>query len=310
MDSSVQLRTRDLFITEDSREPLELAVLSGSILMLLGDKSTVAPHLAGILAGREKPYAGSVLIGSNQVNVTGHPSNGIAGYVPWDFSCPAGMTVSEFLSLSSAAAGYSRKESPEIISQLLSWCSLTEYGDRQVGELKFALRIITGFAAACLPAPEILVLKGPFPWELHPLMEDLCESGCSIIASVPGIEYIPPSTARIAICDGTDVSRILRQGELEEACSQLMRINVAFFPALPRAVMESLSGAKDIMAVDGGYEFHHSNLSAAVTNLTNLARANSRQISGLEIRPPSSTELSELLREEEDDGEVDLFAQK
>jgi len=225
------------------------------------------------------------------------------------FACPEGVTVERYLSIGCAAAGFSRKETREILSQLLGWCSLLDCRDVKVSSLDPARRFITGFAAACLPVPRILVMKGALPPEVYPLMEDLCENGCSVIASVPGIESIPVSAERIAICDKSDVTRILRQSELAEAVSELMRIRVSFYPALPRAVMESLSGSRDITAVDGGFEFHHSNLSAAVTNLVNLARANSRQISMLEVHAPLASEISSELVIDEDESEADLFAE-
>ncbi len=220
------------------------------------------------------------------------------------------MTVSGHLSLAAAAAGYSRKNTGEILSQLYNWCSLENHMDEDVNELSPDNRYLTAFAAACLPVPDVLVLQGPFPDRLHPLLEDLCQGGCAVIASLPEIQYIPQATERIAVCDINDVSQIVRLQELSDACSILMRLRVRFFPVLPRAVMESLPGAKNFLAIQGGYEFHHPQLSAAVTNLINLARANSRQIAGLEVRPPSNSELVEYFTIDNEPGEADLFCSK
>ncbi len=307
MDSSVQLITEELYLSNKATDPLELAILAGSMLILLGDENTIAPKLARILAGRSSPVSGRVLIGEQHLDVISHSARGLTAYVSSDFSCPGGVTVSGHLELAAAAAGFSKKDSEGILSQLYNWCSLTDYTDVPVEDLSADLRFITGFAAACLPVPRVLILQGPFPVDLHPLLEDLCDSNSAVVASVPGLEYVPQASQRIALCNKKRVTHIIRFQELADACSSLMRVKVLFFPVLPRSVMESLPGARDIVAVEGGYEFYHSNLSAAVTNLVNLARANSRQIVGLEIKSPSSAELTDFFSDDEDTGEVDLF---
>lgn len=307
MDSSVQLSTEELLITGTSDEPLELAVLAGSMIVLLGDDKTIAPDLALILAGMKRPVSGRIHLGDDNLDIRSHNARGRVEYVSCDFSCPEGMTVSEHLSLAAAAAGYSRYDTREILAQLYSWCSLENFMDEKVNELSPDNRYLAAFAAACLPVPDVFVLQGPFPDRLHPLLEDLCQGGCAVVASLPEMQYIPQVTGRIAICDSTDVRQIVRLQELSEACSFLLRLRVRFIPALPRAVMESLPGAKDILVINGGYEFHNPSLSAAVTNLVNLARANSRQIAELEVKPPSNAELVEYFTVDDETGEADLF---
>ncbi len=307
MDSSVHLSTEELYITGESDEPLDLAVLAGSMIVLLGNDETIAPDLALILAGRRAPASGIVRLGDDDLDVRSHNARGRVEYVSCDFSCPPGMTVSGHLSLASAAAGYSKKDTRDVLSQLYTWCSLENCTDEKVNELSPDDRYLTAFAAACLPIPDVFVLQGPFPEKLHPLLEDICQGGCAVIASLPEVHCIPQSTDRIAICDSDDVRQIVRLGELSDACYHLMRLQVRFFPVLPRAVMESLPGARNVLAIHGGYEFLHTGLSTAVTNLVNLARANSRQITGLEVKPPSNSELMEYFTVDDEPGEADLF---
>ena len=310
MDSSVLLSTDELRVRRVSKEPLDLAVLSGSMLAILGDGTTVAPDLALVLSGRRPPATGRVLLGESGMEPGSGETRGMVEYVPGAPVFPAGVTVFRHLYIAAAAAGHRRKDTGDILQQLMVWCSLEKHSESPVAELPPDIRYRTAFAAACLPVPRVLVLQGPFPVDLHPLLEDICQGGASVIACIPGLEHMPQRTDRIALCDGTDVRRIVRFGELSEACSSMMRLRVSFFPALPRAVMESLPGARDVVAVSGGYEFLHRGLSAAVTNLVNLARANSRQISGLEVRPPSNDELVDHFTAVEDTGEADLFCRE
>lgn len=307
MDSSVLLSTDELRVRDDSREPLELAVLAGSMLVLLGDERTVAPDLALVLSGRLAPASGRVLLEDRTMDMQSGRSGRNVGFVSGSFSFPAGMTLIRYLSMAGAAAGHSSKRMGEVITQLLHWCSLEEHAHRMVRDLSSDDRYTAAFAAACLPVPRVMVLHGPFPVSLHPLLEDLCQGGAAVIAALPELQYLPQTTDRVALCDPRDVRKIIRFQELSDACSSQMRLRVEFFPALPRGVMESLPGARDLVAVPGGYEFRYGGLSTTVTNLVNLARANSRQIAGLEVRPPMNSQLVEYFIGGEETGEADLF---
>lgn len=307
MDSSVLLRTDELLVREDSREPLDLAVLSGSMLVFLGDGQTVAPSLARVVAGIDRPFAGRVLLGDEATDIHRNGTAGRVVYVSENPPGAGGVTVREHLRLAAAAAGHRRKKTGEVLSQLIDWCSLEKVADRKMSELPADEDYMVRFAAACLPLPEIFVLQGPFPDRLHPLLDDLCSGGCAVIASLPGVRHMPGSAERIALCDARGARKTVRFQELFDACMRLMRLRVSFFPALPRGVMESLPGARDILSISGWYEFRHGGLSAAVTNLVNLARANSRQIAGLEVRPPTTGELMDYFTAGEKTGEADLF---
>jgi hypothetical protein len=231
-------------------------------------------------------------------------------YVPGSPVFPADVTLVQYLTMAAAAAGHRSRKTGEILHQLMVWCSLERHAEEEVAGLPEDIRYMAAFAAACLPVPGVTVLQGPFPVELHPLLDDIIQGGAAVIASLPSLDHMPQFADRIALCDGRDVRRIVRFGELAEACSSLMRLRVKFFPALPRAVMESLPGARDVVAVRGGYEFLHRSLGVAVTNLVNLARANSRQIAGMEVRPPSNSELVDHFTVTEDTGEADLFCRE
>jgi ABC-type transport system involved in cytochrome c biogenesis ATPase subunit len=307
MDSSVLLSADELRIRDASRQPLELAVLAGSMLTLLGNHETVAPDLARILAGIIPPVSGGVLLRDHSVNLDSHSSGGLVGYVPYEPDFPEDVTVMKYLQLAAASAGYGRRETGEILRQTMGWCSLDEIAGSSAGNQNRDVRYRIAFAASCLSVPLVTVLQGPVPEEMYPLLEDLCHGGSAVVVSVPELQYLPPGTDRIALCDQQDVRKIVRFQEFSDACSSMMRLRVKFLPALPRAVLESLPGARDIVAVPGGYEFNYGSLSSTINNLVNLARANSRQIAGLEVRPPQHSELLESFIDEDRTGEADLF---
>lgn len=310
MTSSVLLSARGLRVSSSSEEPLELAVLESSMLVLLGDSDTIAPDLALIMAGQKKPFEGSVSIEIPEYQANEKEERDRVVFISDDNSPPGGMKVFTHLSLAAAAAGYRRKDTPQVLKKLCSWCGIEEIFDKEERSLSREEVYTCSFAAACLSAPEVLVFQGPVPVSIHPMLEDLRQSGTAIIAAIPGVDQIPYAADRIALCDRNDVRATVRFQEMSEACSLLMKLKVGFIPTLPRAVMESLPGSRNVVSVEGGYEFQHSVISSAVNNLVNLARANSRQIAELEVRPPSNSELLEYFTEVEDDGKADLFCGK
>ncbi|MBD3278594.1 MAG: hypothetical protein GF388_09855 [Candidatus Aegiribacteria sp.] len=310
MTSSVLLRTRGLRVSSASEEPLELAVLESSMLVLLGDYDTIAPDLALIMAGHKKPPEGCVSIEIPEYQENEKEERDRVVYISYDYTPPRGLKVSEHLRLAAAAAGYRRRDTPQVLKKLCSWCGIDEIFDKEERSLTGDMVYTCSFAAACLSAPEVLVFQGPVPVSIHQLLEDLRQSGAAIIAAIPEVDQIPYAADRIALCDSSDVRATVRFQEMAEACSLLMKLKVGFIPTLPRAVMESLPGARNVVSTGGGYEFQHSVISSAVNNLVNLARANSRQIAELEVRPPSNSELLEYFTEDEEDGKADLFCGK
>lgn len=305
-DSSVLLRTEELRVRDPS-DPIDIAVLAGSMLVLLGGPDTIAPGLASMVAGADNPVSGRVLLGENLIDVRSREGRKLVRMVSSPPGSQGKLTVAGHMGLSAAAAGLSRRESGDIISHLASWSGLDRLMDRPVEELDRDDRYILGFASACLPMPMVMVLQGPIPTRMHHLLSDLCDNGCAILVSVTGVAHVPRNAERVALCSPTGIPIILRLQELTDACTVLRRISVRFLPALPRVVMESLSGARDFLAIDGGYSFHHGNLSTAVTNLVNLARANSRTIVGLEMIPPPLDVILDHFAPEADEYGVDLF---
>jgi len=307
MGSSVLLNVSRLRISDESERELELAILAGSILVLLGDDDTSARDLALVLSGRISPSGGGVTLGEEELDITDHGCRGRVEYIPEDPIFPRGMKVTDYLLLASSWTGHSRKKRGEILQQLVEWASLEELLETAADSLPAGERQRVALAAACLSLPEVFVVQGSMPHEMHELLESLCQGGCAAVISVGSVRDIPAAADRIALCGPADVENVVGYRQLFEACSEMMRIRVSFFPPLPRAVMESLPGSRDLLAVKGGYEFHHPVLSTAVNNLVNLARANSRQIAELEIRPPAAEELIQYFRAEEEGEEVDLF---
>ncbi len=307
---SVRLRLREVVLRgREGMEPVDLALLASSTLVLLGDRRSVAPDLVGVIGGVDSPASGRVLVGREMVPVGSRRGRELTAYVPLGGGRQGGsdMTVSGYLSLGAAAAGLGRRESREVTAQMLEWCSLRGIADERLGDLGSDDLYRVRFAASCMALPRVMVLEGPVPFDVHPLVSDLCESGCTVVVSAPGVEYIPSSTERVALCTGEGIETVVGYRELVQATAGLVRVRVGFFPSLSRSVLDRLPGATNLLAEEGGFSFHHRSIAAAVTDLVNIARANSRSLVRLEVLPPSPPELAEQFRRSAEPEEGELF---
>ncbi len=307
MNSTVRLRLRNLLLNRNSTEPVEFAVLSSSVFVLLGDSTTIAPQLARVIARYGKASSGSILVGKNQIEAANTSTNNSIGFVPFRNEFPSGITVREYLAMTTAFTGLNRKERSENIIQTLRWCSLKDSADTPVADMPDEERYMVSFASVITREPEILVLQGPFPRRLYPLIETLAASDYSVIASLPDVKHIPQGTERIAICGRDDISAIVTPRRLSDAEAELQCIHVSFLPALPRNVIDNMAGVRSVTGTEDGYIISHSSIASAIISLVNMARANSRTITNLELLPPAVSDLYEYFKTTNREREENLF---
>lgn len=307
MNSTVRLRLKNLLLNEDFTEPVEFAVLSSSVFVLLGDDNTIAPQLARTIAGHKKTHSGSILVGEDRIDVTNTPANNYIGFVPFNNEFPPGITVREYLTLTTAFTGLSRTKQRKNINQTLLWCSLKESSDIAIADMSSEDRYMVSFASVITRGPGIIVLQGPFPKDLYPLIEMIANGNYSVIASLPNVKHIPQNTERIAICGTNNISAIVTPRKLADAEAELQCIHVSFFPALPRRIIENMANLRSVTGTEDGYMISHSSIASAVISLVNMARANSRTITNLELFPPTVSDLYDYFKVTTNDNAENLF---
>jgi ABC-type multidrug transport system ATPase subunit len=303
----VLLKLLDLKPFRDSRGCEDLAVLGNSILALVGTDDSARRSLTRMIAGLEKPWSGVIRVGRRMIAADQRPARRYIGYVQNPFISPPGVTPRAHLALTAAGGGLGRKEAANAVEELIRWCSLSFCSKKPVEELTEEQKFSTGFAAALIHGPQLMVIEGPMPESISGRLADICESGRAVVLSVPGIEHIPHGVDRIALCDSSGIAAVVRQSDLAEACRRCTEIYVSFFPALDRRIVETLHGMRELVAVEGGFRFKPSNTATAISNLANLARANARSLVGLKVRPPSMSSLIEYFTKDEESGEAGLL---
>jgi ABC-type Na+ transport system ATPase subunit NatA len=303
----VLLKLLDLKPFRDSEGSGDLSVLGGTIFAILGDDGSARIDLTRMIAGHEKPWSGVIRVGRKMVAADQRQSRRYIGYVRNPFESPPDVTPRAHLMLTAAGHGLGRKEAESAVEELIRWCSLASVAGRPLSGITPDQRYATGFAAALIHGPQLMVVEGPVPEFISGRLSDISESGRAVVLSLPGVEHVPPGTERIALCHGKGIARVVNHSDLADACRKSAEIRVSFYPSLDRRIIEGLPGARSLVAVEGGYRFRHSNAASAVANLANMARANARSLVGLDIRPPSMTTLIEYFDEEDEPDEEQLL---
>jgi ABC-type multidrug transport system ATPase subunit len=303
----VLLKLLDLKPYRHSESCGDLAVLGGSILVLAGAEDSARAGLVRMIAGQEKRWSGIIRVGRRMVEADSRQARKYVGYVRKPFVSPPDVTPRAHLMLTAAGYGLGRKEAEGAVEELIRWCSLASVAGRPLDTVTEDQRYATGFAAALLHGPQLMVVEGPVPESISSRLDDISDSGRAVVLAVPGIEHIPPGTDRIALCSDRGIAHVVRQSDLADACRKSAEIRVSFYPSLDRRIIEGLPGARGLVAIEGGYRFRHTNTASAVSNLANMARANARSLVGLEIRPPSIRTLVEHFSEEDEPGEAQLL---
>ncbi len=303
----VLLKLLDLKPFRDSGGCEDLAVLGGSILALIGGEDSSRKSLTRMIAGYEKPWSGVILVGRRMIAADQRQARRYIGYVQNPFESPPDVTPRAHLMLTAAGFGLGRNESENAVEELIRWCSLSSVARRPLSNITPDQCYATGFASALIHGPQLMVVEGPVPEFISSRLSDISESGRAVVLSVPGVEHIPPGTDRIALCDSSGIASVVRHSNLSEACRRSAELRVSFYPSLDRRIIETLPGAKGLVAIEGGFRFRHANTVSAVSNLANMARANARSIVGLEISPPSLRTLIEFFAEDDEPGEAQVL---
>ncbi|MBD3369972.1 hypothetical protein GF402_06390 [Candidatus Fermentibacteria bacterium] len=282
----------------------DIAVIGGTVMVLLGDSGSSADTAMSILSGRGGGTGISARVGKSHVDPASRQARTILGYVSPKADFPPGVTPRSHLRLVSAAQGLNRKRLREVTEELLGWCSLAPSADLPARNLDSRGRFSLSLASALVANPEVLLMEGPVPHGMLSRLEDLRSSGRAIILRALEIGQIPPSAGRVALCDADGIAAIVRRTDLEVACRNHLRVEVRFYPSLPRQVLEEMPGITGLVSTEEGFSFRHQSASVALTHLVSISRANARSIVGLSIHPPPTDVLLSYFTDLEQQGEL------
>lgn len=291
---------------------LDFVVLGGSMAALLGEKGSAAAALGEVAAGLRAPVTGKALVGRMgglMSSTSSREGRAKVAMIPKDPEIPPEMTPGGMISLASSASGSRRVEARERSAELLKWLGITSQGDTPAARLSDEQRRLAFLGAALASVPSFLVIECPVHECLIEPLTDFATHGpgrgALFVASRLG--EIPPGTEMIALCDQGGVRAVVRHSQVLETVRGGAEIQVAFYPVLPRKVMEQIPGIRDLAHRDGRYSFNHSDTAYALVQVCNTARANARSIAHLSVAPPSPSALLATFLPGKEEPVPDLF---
>jgi sulfate transport system ATP-binding protein len=142
-------------------DDVSIEVPAGSLVALLGPSGSGKSTLLRIVAGLERPDAGSVRIAGE--DVTGHPpQNRGIGFVFQHYAAFKHMTVWENVAFGLKVRKRPKEEIKERVEQLLELVQLPGLAKRYPAQLSGGQRQRMGLARALAVEPKVLLLDEPF----------------------------------------------------------------------------------------------------------------------------------------------------
>lgn len=278
----------------------DLAVLGGTMAVLLGDESSAAGLLTRYAAGHDEPRKGKVLTGRGMAPANSREGRAATGCITDRIDAPPGMTARGCVYLAVTASGKNRSVAASRTDEILQWLDLEKIGNIPVEDLKPPEIQRTGMAVCLATSPELLVVDCPLHDSLHSKLKTFTNAGNAVLIRASSLGQIPYGVERIALCDSTGIVRVVRHSELLARAMGGAEITAAFYPSLQREKIETINGIKNLLHRDGKYRFTHTETTYAITQLMNLARANSRAIAELHLAPVPPEALIALFSGDKD----------
>ena len=141
-------------------ESVDLEIQSGEFLTLLGPSGSGKTTLLMAIAGFNRPDAGSIRFGENEVILT-PPHKRNVGMVFQSYALFPHMTVAENIAFPLKLRGVDARESAERVDAALATVQLGGLGDRGIDQLSGGQRQRVALARAFVFRPRILLMDEP-----------------------------------------------------------------------------------------------------------------------------------------------------
>jgi sulfate transport system ATP-binding protein len=142
-------------------DDVSLEVPAGSLTALLGPSGSGKSTLLRVIAGLERPDAGTVLISGEDATALAPQKRGV-GFVFQHYAAFKHMTVRDNVAFGLKIRKRSRDEIRERVGQLLALVQLEPFADRYPAQLSGGQRQRMALARALAVDPQVLLLDEPF----------------------------------------------------------------------------------------------------------------------------------------------------
>lgn len=128
---------------------------------LLGANGSGKTTMIRLLCNLQKPTEGRILFDGKDIKKAGQNYRSILGYLPQDFGYYPDFTCYKFLFYIATLKGFSKKNAPDRIIEVLSQVDLLDVKDKEIRQLSGGMRQRLGIAQAILNDPKLLILDEP-----------------------------------------------------------------------------------------------------------------------------------------------------
>ena len=142
-------------------EGITVEVETGSLTALLGPSGSGKSTLLRVIAGLERPDAGTVLLDGRDVTALPPQERGI-GFVFQHYAAFKHMTVADNVAFGLTIRKRPKSEIRERVAELLALVQLSPFGDRYPAQLSGGQRQRMALARALAVEPSVLLLDEPF----------------------------------------------------------------------------------------------------------------------------------------------------
>lgn len=196
-------------------DAVSLAVRRGDFLALLGPSGSGKTTTLRLLAGFERPDAGSIRVGGDDVTRLS-PAARRFGMVFQHYALFPHLTVGENVAFGLESLGVAGEALGRRVAESLALVELAGFEDRRVSQLSGGQQQRVALARALAPEPRVLLLDEPLS-NLDPSLRERTRRELKAVIQRVGITTILVTHEQEEAFDLGDQVAVLREGRLEQA---------------------------------------------------------------------------------------------
>jgi len=232
---------------------------AGEVLGFLGPNGAGKSTAMKIITGYMAADSGKVFVGDLEVHEHPMETRALIGALPENNPLYEDMEAREYLAWAGSMRGMKSKEVREAITRVAAEVGLSGMLAKPIRELSRGYRQRTGFAAALLHDPDLLILDEPTSGldpsqivEIHELMRSLADQGKAIVFSTHILSEVDAVAHRLVVLHQ---GRVLANGtalDVARSAGCVPKLHIRSSTKLDEALLKTLRGLHGVHELEAG----------------------------------------------------------